>query len=522
LSETQLHARGFLVLAGDAIGDDRRQWIEVMPTADKARNGPWFFTITAADLEVYADYIRANPDRIAVDYDHAGAEGGSTVAAGWFTGQAEVVEGDNGPRLRAEVEWTPQGAEDVESKRFRFISPEFDFQERDQKTGLLSKAKELIAATLTNRPFFRNLAPVAADAGVVWDATTGYVQRMAEINEALNGDVYPYRYWVMDVGDGKALVCEGDDYWVVPFTVGDDGEAQVAPSSDWMPAEQQWVSAPAEAMRAVADTVISATTVPDDRPESSKAQQPLDDNDGGAAATDQGGEMPDHAIAAALGLPDDATDEEIVTAAKRAKERSDAAKSMRGGGLNLTAELVAALDLDDTADEADVLAAVRRSKVGADRLDELEPEIDSLRAAAAREQKLEHRVKALEAERKMERVDSILADGVRTGRIVPAEKKSLARQFRENPDGLAELISARPEHMFALTTAGGGDVTEGDDIISVKREFDSVEADGVDTDSARLHVRAMQILREQGKHTPTEAEYADAIAAADSAAFNRR
>lgn len=156
-----MNPRGFLAIAADEITDDGRQWIEVMPTAEKARNGRWYFTITRDDLEAYAAYIQTNGDRIPVDYDHEGADGGSTAAAGWFTGQAEVRDTDDGPRLYAQVEWTTQGAADVKSKRFRFISPEWSMHHKDQKTGLLTKAKEMVAATLTNRPFFRELAPVA-------------------------------------------------------------------------------------------------------------------------------------------------------------------------------------------------------------------------------------------------------------------------------------------------------------------------------------------------------------------------
>ena len=141
----------------------RRSWIEVMPVGKERRNGRWFFTITRDDLDVYASHIRANADTIPVDYDHAEA---GTKAAGWFTGQADVRGDGTSARLWAEVEWTPQAAEAIRSGEYRFISPEFTFHEKDQKTGLMTKAKELLAAALTNRPHFVELAPVTAVRGL--------------------------------------------------------------------------------------------------------------------------------------------------------------------------------------------------------------------------------------------------------------------------------------------------------------------------------------------------------------------
>jgi phage I-like protein len=155
--------RTFVALAVDAIGEDGRQWIEVMPTVDEGDNGGKLFTVTADDLEVYAQSIRDNGGNTVVDYDHEGHRAeGSTKASGWFTGQAEVRATDRGPILCAEVQWTPPAAQSIRDGEYRFVSAEFSFHHRDAKTGLLTRAKDLVAATLTNRPFFRGLAPVAA------------------------------------------------------------------------------------------------------------------------------------------------------------------------------------------------------------------------------------------------------------------------------------------------------------------------------------------------------------------------
>jgi hypothetical protein len=50
-------------------------------------------------------------------------------------------------------------------------------------------------------------------------------------------------------------------------------------------------------------------------------------------------------------------------------------------------------------------------------------------------------------------------------------------------------------------------------VVTAVRQFDSEEADRVDLDSAHLHVRAMERLREQGVVSPTESQYAAAVEA---------
>ena len=248
-------ARAFVALAVEKIDDDGLQWIEVLPTAAKVRNGPWYFTIEREDLEAYAAYIHENADSIMVDYDHKGArEDRDTRAAGWFTGEAEVRDVDDGSRLYARVRWTSEGAVAVKERIYRFISAEFNFEQRDAKSGLMTKAKAIIAATLTNRPFFSELAPVADEkpGDVVWSPSEGFEALRQKIYAALNpAGVEEARYWVSDVAPGKALVQEygAGKAWVVAFSVEAD-EVRIAAQADWIEAEQEWVAAATENARA--------------------------------------------------------------------------------------------------------------------------------------------------------------------------------------------------------------------------------------------------------------------------------
>jgi DNA-binding transcriptional regulator YiaG len=278
-------ARAFVALGAEPIGDDGRQWIEIMPTADKAKNGPWLFTIDDSDLETYAAHIRANAGKIAIDRDHDTDEGRSSRAAGWFVGEAEVRDGEDGKRLWALVEWTKSGLEDVQNKEFRFISPVFNFHDRDAKTGPMTKAREILRATLTNNPFFKQLAPVTAadlepesplvltlarnlgrtpeeivqaaqEASTVWDARFGLEGIRERLYASLNPgrEISDFRYWIMDVSvagtAGRALVRENSTQatWVVPYEITSRGDVTAGARDEWVEARQEWVKASEDAL----------------------------------------------------------------------------------------------------------------------------------------------------------------------------------------------------------------------------------------------------------------------------------
>jgi hypothetical protein len=150
-----------VALAAAAIDGGGRSWVQVMPAATEARNGPYFFTVTRDDLETYAESLRASAGRVPVDYDHSHSKGRGSRAAGWFTGAADVRDTPAGPCLYAEVQWAGQAVAEIRAGEYRFLSPEFTFRDRDAKTGLMTRAKAIVAAALTNRPHF-TLDPVTA------------------------------------------------------------------------------------------------------------------------------------------------------------------------------------------------------------------------------------------------------------------------------------------------------------------------------------------------------------------------
>lgn len=116
--------------------------------------GIFLFDAAASDM-----VMKAAADRgmdFPVDYDHAmlgflmvdPAQSGK--AAGWFTPELR-----NGELWATNVTWTPQGAQKLQDREFRYISPAFH---RDAD----GRITELVNVALTNLPSTKNLDPLMA------------------------------------------------------------------------------------------------------------------------------------------------------------------------------------------------------------------------------------------------------------------------------------------------------------------------------------------------------------------------
>lgn len=400
-----LVAHGSAVALASIVDDQPSSWIEVIPAAEKRRNGPWFFTVTTDDLGTYAQSIGTRPGQIPVDYDHQGDLQGSTRAAGWFTGKTQVVmAGDDTPAgtpakhdaLYAEVEWTPRAVEEIRGGEFKFTSPVFTFAERDPKTGLMSRAKEIVASTLTNRPHFRQMGAVTASD--LYDETT--LEGLSEMYDPRVASLIR-----------AALGTSADDL------------------------ARDLIDNPA---------VLAATTK----------------------------ETSMKVIAQALGLAEDATEEQIAAAVKASQTEA--------------AELKAKVD-ELTADPT--------------------PDSDS----AAKIAELEARLEAQAAERTAEKIDAALDTAIRDRKIVPAQKDVLAEQFKSNLDGLVAVLAATPARP-GLVGGTGTDDSADPDVDAVRARYESDYP--VDEQSAALHAEALKIMgKAEGDYTVDE--YARAIEQAE-------
>lgn len=87
----------------------------------------------------------------------------------------------------------------------------------------------------------------ATTADIVWQPEAGFQDVLCDLRSALNPPGELSRYWVQDVSVGldAAIVQDYDSNktWIVPFSMGDDGQPTPAPADEWVEAEQAWVKA---------------------------------------------------------------------------------------------------------------------------------------------------------------------------------------------------------------------------------------------------------------------------------------
>lgn len=113
--------------------------------------------ISEHDIDKFIQNFRDGTRKvdIAVDQEHMPEKG----AAGWFKTLEKVAEGGK-IKLKAAIEWTKLGKRLIKDGIFKYFSPEFDFDYEDQETQDHFE-NVLIGGALTNRPYFKSLAPVA-------------------------------------------------------------------------------------------------------------------------------------------------------------------------------------------------------------------------------------------------------------------------------------------------------------------------------------------------------------------------
>ncbi len=115
---------------------------------------PEYGTLTF-DPMTLREYVRNWENRVRkidvpVDLDHKNED-----AAGWITN----VSYQPGNGVYATVEWNRHGQELLNDKRYRYLSPQFG-EYVDEQTGETYK-NVLIALTLTNFPFLKQMGPVS-------------------------------------------------------------------------------------------------------------------------------------------------------------------------------------------------------------------------------------------------------------------------------------------------------------------------------------------------------------------------
>lgn len=93
---------------------------------------------------------------ITLGHDN-GMSGGELPAAAWF----KNVYARAGKGLYAEIEWTEKGIEAIKKGEYKYFSPEFYTKYEDPETRRVYN-NVLVGGALTNKPYFKELDPVAS------------------------------------------------------------------------------------------------------------------------------------------------------------------------------------------------------------------------------------------------------------------------------------------------------------------------------------------------------------------------
>jgi phage I-like protein len=121
------------------------EWIMLIPGGRfDTRDGRGPYSLSDPDKVIALTNALKMEAGLPIDYDHAtdfaAPKGGPAPAAGWI----RELENRDGS-LWGRVEWTPEGETAVSSKKWRYISPVFEFSKANDVTKLLR-------AGLTNSP----------------------------------------------------------------------------------------------------------------------------------------------------------------------------------------------------------------------------------------------------------------------------------------------------------------------------------------------------------------------------------
>lgn len=131
-------------------GENNAQW--------DGDDAPTAFYVDDDSAQSIIDDFRQRGRDMMIDYEHqsasAGKKSGPVPAAGWIT----ALEWVPGVGLYADTKWTDQAASLIESKQYRYLSPEF-FSNRDTK-----RITTISAIALVNRPALNHPMPLAASA----------------------------------------------------------------------------------------------------------------------------------------------------------------------------------------------------------------------------------------------------------------------------------------------------------------------------------------------------------------------
>lgn len=151
-----------LDLSGDMLADDGLTWLHTMPIGEKTHPVYGKLNFSKSRLQRFADNIKKNVRKIAldVDYNHKQDPSKGAKAAGWIK-DAEVREDG----LWVGVQFNDTAKQEIKAGEWKYFSPEFVDEWTDADGNTFKDV--LLGAALTNRPFLKDLMPIAASESYV-------------------------------------------------------------------------------------------------------------------------------------------------------------------------------------------------------------------------------------------------------------------------------------------------------------------------------------------------------------------
>ncbi|EAH7284691.1 hypothetical protein E7O31_02080 [Campylobacter jejuni] len=115
------------------------------------------FKVDDKDLNSMIDNFNQKKIDLVIDYEHQSLKNEKAPAAGWI--KELYLEND---ALMAKAEFNEEAKKYIANKQYRYLSPVFEFNSKDNKSGELVRAK-LHSVALTNTPFIDELGELIAN-----------------------------------------------------------------------------------------------------------------------------------------------------------------------------------------------------------------------------------------------------------------------------------------------------------------------------------------------------------------------
>lgn len=115
------------------------------------------FKVSEEDLNSMIKYFNEKKIDLVIDYEHQSLKNEKAPAAGWI----KELYLENGS-LMAKADFNKEAKNYIANKQYRYLSPVFEFNTKDNKSGEFVRAK-LHSVALTNTPFIDELGELIAN-----------------------------------------------------------------------------------------------------------------------------------------------------------------------------------------------------------------------------------------------------------------------------------------------------------------------------------------------------------------------